>query len=400
MASFDSPPLNNINTTDSISPHSNQPIHETLNTNTIDIKNAYSIVFTNVHYKITIQHIYQECIFLGIGEPVQIVLCTFFPIATEESHHFSSIATVYLNKPNKSLIRHLETLPEGSTFIFEKLECDKEWIVTKNEVTNHFRIDHYEEKRILIQSLNSNKSGSDVVFLFREHGEMEQVDLVWVKTAYQPIPTRVQAYLYPKEWVDELSTYKLLDELNNVGVFTVKYEYNNQQDLLWIYELRTIEEDSTDFGFNFGQYPRWFPEDDEKYGHRNNKYNKLNWLFSNSGKFAYSDKIVDDEIMIHGGIFVGPDNEFYKIHDINIELEKQNWQPSTTFQYEEYVDESEIEIQQASKLAMKVIEYNLRKKAQYNKDNGIESEAYPYPMSGDIVESAKKPDIVSSDNDD
>ena len=288
-------------------------------------KEVVSLIFTQIHGTCSIRKIFQECVFLKMGEIVKIVLSSCYPSQSDttttitNTGNKTSKAYVYIKPINMEFIELLGKAIKPVPAVF--LDNDETWCIelNKEKKTNHFRTDQYEQKRLLIQSINSARSSDEIHYLFREHGEMEQADMAWVQSNDYPLPTRAQVYLYFRDWGEELFTYKLLEELNDVGVFTIKYDYNGNKDLLWVYELCPQDEFSTEYTFEYGKYPKWIPQDEPKYGNRKNKNNKLNWLFTKAGKFAYAEKIVEDELLKHGGLFIGPEKSFYKITDVTAE---------------------------------------------------------------------------------
>lgn len=322
----------------------------------VDKKDLYSIKFTNINSNFSLRKVFEECIFLKFGDIVQIVLSCFLPMI-EGTH--TSIAYIYFKPTNKEFVERMNTLKTPIPLVH--FENDEPWLVEKNNVANHFRTDPYQQKRILIQSINSSKNGNDVNYIFREHGDMEQVDFSWIQTNEYPLPTRAQAYIYFREWGDELFTYKLLEELNDVGVFTIKYDYNGERDLLWVYELCQQEENSDDFGFEYGRYRKWLPDDDPKYGSRKEKNNKLNWYFTKAGKFAYAEKIVEDELMKDGGLYIGPTRAFYKV-EVTRRPSEFTWKQSDSCVSEEKeFDENELDLQEAQKMVWGAIQRCMNK---------------------------------------
>lgn len=318
----------------------------------VDKKDLFSIKFTNINSNFSLRQVFEECLFLKMGDIVQIVLSSFLPI-TEGSH--TGIAYVYFKPSNKEFVDKISSLTAPIQMVY--FENDEPWLAEKNTVENHFRTDPYQQKRLIIQSINSNKNGNDINYIFREHGVMEQVDFVWVQSNEYPLATRAQVYLYFREWGDELFTYKLLEELNDVGVFTIKYDYNGERDLLWVYELCQQDENSDDFGFEFGKYKKCLPDDDPKYGSRKGKNNKLNWYFTKAGKFAYAERIVEDELMKHGGLYIGPDKIFYKV-EVTKRPTDFLWNKSENYgsEEEEEFDENEMELKEAHKMVLNAIQ--------------------------------------------
>jgi len=318
-----------------------------------------SIKLTDVDPTFPIRKIFEEMIFLKFGEIVQIVTTNFF---TDMGETVKTDAYVYFKPTHPPFLEKLNTREEPFPLVHQ--EGKPSWLCEKNTVVNHFRTDPYEQKRLLIQSINSKQTAKDVYFLFREHGDLEQLDMVWTQSGEYPLPTRCQVYLYFREWGEEIFTYKLLEELNDVGVFTVQYDYNGHKDLLWVYELCPKEPHSTEFPFVYGRYRRWMPDDDPQYGSRKIKNNKLNWYFTKAGKFAYAEKIVEEELLKHGGLFLGPDKTFYEVEitkrpmDVAKQFNYANLLPNSivTSTKEEEWDESEVDLQEAQKLLMEVIQ--------------------------------------------
>jgi hypothetical protein len=276
----------------------------------------YSFHITNVHTNCTIKQLYDSLDILGLGVIFQIIIHTKYygHVNGKENDKTSrqSEAYVYykgsqylINKHPflKKILKRKKT--EKIIELVHLLEGDT-WKCEVNTTKNyHFRTDEYEQKRIIIQSIDTSKNSTDINWIFREHGAVEQVDMVWIKSDQYPMPTRCQSYIYFKEWGDEEYTYKLLEELNEVGVFTIKYDFKDYHDLLWVYELSPKSETSNEYDFEFGKYHHWIPNDDPKYGSRYDEGNKLNWYLTDEGRFAYSKRIVDDEIKKHGGLFAG-----------------------------------------------------------------------------------------------
>lgn len=329
--------------------------NKTANKNTVleDQELFYSIHLTNVHSNCTISQIYENIDILRFGEIIQIVICTKLPSPDEDEDNRQSEAYIYFKGSTFLINKHplLERILNNTTDkkvnLVHFLEGDA-WLSEKNTITCHFRMDEYEQKRIIIQCIGTCKNSLDINWLFREHGEVEQVDMVWIKSEQFPNPTHCQCYVYFREWGDELFTYKLLEELNEVGVFTVKYDYNGYNDLLWIYELSPRDELKNIYDFEYGKYIKWFPEDDPKYGSRYDKKNKLNWYFTNEGRFAYAEKIVEEELMKHGGLFIGPEKTFYKVEILRKPLEF-SWKTTDD------VDEN-MELQKAQQFLMDVFQ--------------------------------------------
>jgi len=325
---------------------------------------VYSFHITNVHTNCTIQQLNDSLEILRLGEIFQISIHTKYdgPVSGKEKNKDSRQSEAYVYyKGTKFLIKkhpYLQKLLTGKkTALVHFLEGDT-WSCELNVNKHyHFRTDEYLHKRIIIQSISTKKDSTDINWIFREHGEVEQVDMIWVKSDKNPTPSRCQSYIYFKEWGDEEYTYKLLEELNEVGVFTIKYGFKDYNDLLWIYELSPKNENSTEYEFEYGRYPHWIPKDDPKYGSRYDENNKLNWIFSDEGRFAYSRRIVDDEIKAHGGLFIGPEKKFYKI-----EYERKQPQYSWTT---EDGNESE-EAQKIKILIFKAVQ-------KYLAENGIEN---------------------------
>jgi hypothetical protein len=281
---------------------------------------VYSFHITNVHTGCTIQQLNSSLEILALGEVFQISIKTMYNghITEKEKSHESrqSEAYIYYKGTMHLIKKHpfLQRLLSGKKIELAHFLDGENWKCELNVQKHyHFRTDEYIHKRIIIQSISTTKGSNDINWIFREHGEVEQVDMVWVKSDKVPTPTRAQSYIYFKEWGDEEYTYKLLDELNETGVFTIKYDFKEYHDLLWIYELSPKNETSTEYDFEYGQYRQWIPRDDPKYGSRYDEKNKLNWIFSEEGRFAYSQRIVEDEIKKHGGLFIGPEKKFYRI---------------------------------------------------------------------------------------
>jgi hypothetical protein len=281
---------------------------------------VYSFHITNIHTNCTIQQLNDSLEILRLGELFQISIHTKYDgqVTGKEKNKESRQSEAYVYyKGTKLLIKKhqfLQKLLTGKkTALVHFLEGDTWWCELNIKKHYHFRTDEHIHKRIIIQSISTKKHSSDINWIFREHGEVEQVDMIWVKSDQTPTPARCQSYIYFKEWGDEEYTYKLLEELNETGVFTIRYGFKEYNDLLWVYELSPKSETSSEYEFEYGQYPHWIPKDDPKYGSRFDENNKLNWIFSDEGRFAYSRRIVEDEIKAHGGLFIGPEKKFYKI---------------------------------------------------------------------------------------
>jgi len=322
---------------------------------------VYSFHITNMHTNCTVQQLNDSLDILRLGEIFQISIHTKYdgPVSGKEKDKDSRQSEAYVYyKGTKFLIKKhpfLQKLLSGKkTALVHFLEGDTWWCELNIKKHYHFRTDDYIQKRIIIQSISTKKHSTDINWIFREHGEVEQVDMIWVKSDQNPTPARCQSYIYFKEWGDEEYTYKLLEELNETGVFTIRYGFKDYNDLLWVYELAPKSETSTEYEFEYGQYPHWIPKDDPKYGSRYDENNKLNWIFSDEGRFAYSRRIVEDEIKAHGGLFIGPEKKFFKI-----EFERK---PP---QYSEEGNDSE-EAQKIKLLIFKAVQ-------KYLADNGIDN---------------------------
>jgi hypothetical protein len=100
-------------------------------------------------------------------------------------------------------------------------------------------------------------------------------------------------------------------------------------------------------------YRQWHPKDDPVYGSRYDEGNRLNWFFTDEGRFAYSKRIVDDEIKKHGGLFIGPEKQFYKI-----EIERKPIQFSWTASGD--ADDNE-EMQKMQQLILSALQSCLKK---------------------------------------
>jgi hypothetical protein len=281
---------------------------------------VYSFHITNLHTNCTVKQLHDSLDILAMGQLFQISIHTKYngPVTGKEGKKESRQSEAYVYyKGTKFLIKKhflLQKLLTGKNVDLVHFLDGDHWKCELNTTKHyHFRTDEYVHKRIIIQSINATKNSTDINWIFREHGEVEQVDMIWVKSEKFPKPLRCQSYIYFKEWGDEEYTYKLLEELNEVGVFTIKYDFKDYHDLLWVYELSPKNETSTEYDFDYGQYRHWIPRDDPKYGSRYDENNKLNWIFSDEGRFAYSRRIVEDEIKAHGGLFIGPEKKFYKI---------------------------------------------------------------------------------------
>ena len=281
---------------------------------------VYSFHITNLHTNCTVKQLHDSLDILAMGQLFQISIHTKYdgPVKGNENKKESRQSEAYVYyKGTKFLIKKhflLQKLLTGKIVDLVHFLDGDHWKCQLNTKKHyHFRTDEYVHKRIIIQSICTSKNSTDINWIFREHGEVEQVDMIWVKSEKFPKPLRCQSYIYFKEWGDEEYTYKLLEELNEVGVFTIKYDFKEYHDLLWVYELSPKNETSTEYDFDYGQYRHWIPRDDPKYGSRYDDNNKLNWVFSDEGRFAYSRRIIDDEIKAHGGLFIGPDKKFYKI---------------------------------------------------------------------------------------
>jgi len=299
-----------------------KPIIEVYNPDLHD-ELIYCFHITNVHTNCTIQTLHDSLDILRLGEVIQISIHTKYtgPITGKEKDPSSrqSEAYVYykgsqylINK-NPVLKRMLTRRSEDNKIdLFHLLDGDMWKCRVNTDHFVHFRPDDSVFKHLIVQSIATSRNSSDIHWLFREHGNIEQVDMIWVKSDECPKPIRCQSYVYFKEWGQEEYTYKMLDELNEFGVFTVKYDYNGYHDLLWIYELLPKSETSKEYDFPYGKYKQWLPRDDPKYGNRCDEGNKLNWYFTDEGRFAYS-RVVENEIKEHGGLFIGPEKQFFKI---------------------------------------------------------------------------------------
>jgi len=286
---------------------------------------TFSFHITNLHTNCSIQKLFESLNNLNLGEVFQIIIHTKYNKHITEKEKDNDIsrrseAYVYykssknLTKQNPFLKKILNAKNANKKYEISHLLDGVAWNCEINIDRNyHFRTDEYIQKRIIIQSICTSRNSNDINWIFREHGEVEQIDMVWVKSEQYELPSRCQSYIYFKEWGDEEYTYKLLDELNEVGVFTIKYDYKDYHDLLWVYELSPKSETNNEYNFDYGKYFHWIPHDDPKYGSRYDDGNKLNWFFTDEGRFAYSKRIVDDEIKKHGGLFIGPEKHFYKI---------------------------------------------------------------------------------------
>jgi len=335
----------------------------------------YSFHITNVHTNCSINQLYESVDILKLGEVCKIIIHTHYygPVSGKEKDKTSRQSEAYVyykstqkimkkhpflkkmfNTPTKTKGKDADTTQENKTINLIHLLDGDTWKCQLNTTKfNHFRTDEYEQKRIIIQSIDSSKHSTDINWIFREHGKVEQVDTVWIKSEEQPFPKRCQSYVYFKEWGDEEYTYKLLEELNETGVFTIKYDYNNYHDILWVYELSPISETCNDYDFEYGKYQHWIPKDDPKYGSRTDEGNKLNWYFTDEGRFAYSNRIVDDEIKKYGGLFIGPDKQFYKI-----EIERKPLEFSWTTSGD--VDET-VEIKKMQQIILEALQKCLSK---------------------------------------
>jgi hypothetical protein len=285
-----------------------------------------SFLVTNIPNDYTFKQIYDAVDAKDMGTISRMVTTLNLPTIKDSK---TVSAYVYYgdwfdNEKNTEFVKRLNESTEPFSFI-EFMNTDgttETFNVEMNTLTTHFKTEDYEPKRILIQSIKSDKSGLDMAYIFREHGKMEQIDMIWLKTENNEEPTHCQVYYYFYEWGLELFTIKLLEEMNDNGVITINYDYNNtERELLWVYELISFESISKTLGykigFEYGGYRKWTPDDDPMYGDRNERANKLNWYFSTEGRFAYAERIVDDELMKHGGLFLGQGDE-KKLYQVNI----------------------------------------------------------------------------------
>jgi hypothetical protein len=286
----------------------------------------YTMLVTNIPNDYTFKQIFDAVDAKDMGTINRMVTTIQLPTVKDTNR---TSAYVYYekwfdNEKNKEFDEKLKSSTEPFPFI-EFIDkdgvCDL-FHVQKNTLTTHFKSDDYVPKRIIIQSIKSNKSCLDIAYIFREHCKMEHIDMVWVKSEEYEDPTHCQCYYYIEEWGLELFTIKLLEELNDRGVITINYDYNNdERELLWVYELISFDSLSKSLGykigFEYGGYKKWIPEDDPIYGARSDRYNKLNWYFSTEGRFAYAEKTVEDELMKHGGLYLGNGTE-KKLYPVKI----------------------------------------------------------------------------------
>lgn len=285
-----------------------------------------SFLVTNIPDNYTFKQIYDAIDAKDMGTISRMVTKIDLPTLKDAK---SVCAYVYYgdwfdNDKNKEFAKKLNEATEPFPFIeiTNTNGTPEIFNVEMNTLPTHFKSDDYEPKRILIQSIKSDKSCLDMAYIFREHGKMEQIDMIWIKTEEHEEPTHCQVYYYFYEWGLELFTIKLLEEMNDNGVITINYDYNNsERELLWVYELISFETISKSLGysigFEYGGYRKWTPDDEPIYGDRNDRANKLNWYFSTEGRFAYAERIVDDELMKHGGLFLGQGDE-KKLYQVNI----------------------------------------------------------------------------------
>jgi len=267
----------------------------------IDNGDIITVHITNINSNITLQRIFEEFLFLKFGDIIQIVLKGY----SDETR--KSEAYIDFNYFDKRLLEQLELVCEPVEFF--QLDKDPEgdgWRIQKKKPLTHFYIEKNQkgtnQVNLIIQSISSSKTVHDIQFLFRELGVVEQVDLIWSKDRDCSLAVRGQSYVYFKEWGDEIYTYKFLDELKNKGVVTIKYNYEGEKDFLWVYKLYPVVENTIDYGYEFGNYYNWKPQDETE--NRLLKNNNLSWLFTTAGKFAYSKKIAEEELLPHGGLFI------------------------------------------------------------------------------------------------
>ena len=271
----------------------------------IDNGDIITVHITNINSKITLQRIFEEFLFLRFGDIIQIVLKGY----SEESR--KSEAYIDFNYFDKRLLEQLEIVGEPVEFF--QIDGDPEgdgWRIQKKKLDTHFYIEKNQKDsnqvNLIIQAISSGKTVHDVHFLFRELGVVEQVDLIWSKKRDCSLAVRGQAYVYFKEWFEEIQVCKFFDELRTNNMLTFKYDYDGYKDLLWIYELFPSAENTIDYGFEFGDYYRGVPDNREGWENdkRLLKNNNLSWMFLSSGKLAYSDKIGQEEIKKYGGLFI------------------------------------------------------------------------------------------------
>jgi hypothetical protein len=178
---------------------------------------VYSFHITNIHTNCTIQQLNDSLEILRLGELFQISIHTKYdgPVTGKEKNKESRQSEAYVYyKGTKLLIKKhqfLQKLLTGKkTALVHFLEGDTWWCELNIKKHYHFRTDEHIHKRIIIQSISTKKHSSDINWIFREHGDVEQVDMIWVKSDQTPTPARCQSYIYFKEWGDEEYTYKLL----------------------------------------------------------------------------------------------------------------------------------------------------------------------------------------------
>ena len=270
----------------------------------IDDGQIITIHITNISSTITLQRIFEECLFFKFGEIVQIVLKGYIDDTKKTE------AYVDFKYFDKRLLEYLEMIDIPIEIIQIEEGEGTAWFIQKKKLDTHFYIEKNikgtNKINLIIHSINSSKTIHDVNYLFREMGIVDQLDLIWSKDRNCSLPIRAQAYVYFKEWENDIHVCKFFKELRENNMMTIKYDYNGYKDLLWVYELFPSAEKTIDYGFEFGDYYKGVP--DNKEGWENDKRmlknNNLSWYFTSSGKLAYSDKIGYEEIKKYGGIFI------------------------------------------------------------------------------------------------
>jgi len=273
----------------------------TPNENSLDTEEIITIHFTNINSNSSISKIYEEVLFFKIGEIIKITLSSYLPTNKDIAFRKSD-AHISFKYFDKILLEKLNNQTEPIKF-YQNTEEETLWYIQKKEKEPiFFHQERCNDLHLVIYTIKANKTIHDINYIFREHGCVDQVDYHWEKGGLYPFPIRSQAYVYFKEWGDEIYTYKFLDELKNKGVVTIKYNYEGEKDFLWVYKLYPVVENTIDYGYEFGNYYNWKPKDETE--NRLLKNNNLSWLFTTAGKFAYSKKIAEEELLPHGGLFI------------------------------------------------------------------------------------------------
>lgn len=172
-------------------------------------KHNLSFMISNINYDSSCEYIYNIVNKWNIGIISKIVFSNIYNKLVNE---YMCCAYVYYSSIFTNSLNIIFFDKIYNNYIQEINDKDNTWFLSKNEIDNkHFT--HFNQKNIIIQKINNNIKTSNIISIFKEIFNSNQIDFVLILSENDKIIT--QCYINIDKWNDNELSLNFLRTLSS-----------------------------------------------------------------------------------------------------------------------------------------------------------------------------------------